>query len=63
MDFSYADVAALCTGGLVGHRQITDAWLLTAASRAGMKLLSFDRGVRQLLATDEERIRLVSAPA
>ena len=62
LDFSFPDVAALCTGGLVGHRQVTDAWLLTAAARAGARLLTFDTGVRQLLASEEERARLVSVP-
>jgi uncharacterized protein len=55
LDFSFADVLACCTGGVVGHRQIADAWLLTAAVRAGMKLLTFDRGVGALLASDAER--------
>ena len=55
LDFAFADVMACCTGGLVGHRQITDAYLLTAAIRAGARLLTFDRGVTQLLATEVER--------
>jgi uncharacterized protein len=55
LDFGFADVLACCTGGVVGHRQVTDAVLLTAAIRAGMKLLTFDRGVGQLLASDAER--------
>jgi len=40
---------------VVGHRQVTDAYLLTAAMRGGMKLLTFDRGVGALLASDAER--------
>lgn len=55
LDFGFSDVLACCTGGVVGHRQVTDAFLLTAAARAGMKLLTFDRGVGQLLASDTER--------
>lgn len=55
LDFDFAAVLACCTGGVVGHRQITDAYLLTAAMRAGMKLLTFDSGVRALLATEAER--------
>ena len=55
LDFPLDDVMRLCTGGVVGHRQVTDAWLLTAAIRAGMKLLTFDSGVAALLATDTER--------
>ncbi len=55
LDFAFADVTACCTGGVVGHRQITDAYLLTAAMRAGMKVLTFDRGLGTLLATPAER--------
>jgi toxin-antitoxin system PIN domain toxin len=55
LDFSFADVVACCTGGLVGHRQITDAYLLTAAMRAGMKLLTFDSGIGALLGSSAER--------
>ena len=34
---------------------MSDAYLLTAAMRAGMKLLTFDSGVGTLLASDAER--------
>ena len=30
-----AEVLARCSGGVVGHRQVSDAYLLTAAMRAG----------------------------
>lgn len=60
MDFGFDDVLACCTAGLHGHRQVTDAWLLTTAIRGGMKLLTFDAGVRQLLATEAERTRHVT---
>ena len=59
LDFNLTDVLACCTGGVVGHRQVTDAYLLTAAVRAGARLLTFDRGISQLLATDAERQRHV----
>jgi uncharacterized protein len=55
LDFDFAEVLARCTGGVVGHRQVTDAYLLSAAMRAGMKLLTFDSGVAALLASDAER--------
>ena len=51
----FSDVLACCTGGVVGHRQVTDAYLLTASMRAGMKLLTLDRGLTTLLATEAER--------
>lgn len=55
LDFGFDDVLARCSGGVVGHRQVTDAYLLTAAMRAGMKLLTFDSGLNSLLASDTER--------
>lgn len=55
LDFGFNEVLACCTGGVVGHRQVTDAYLLTAAIRAGMKLLTFDHGIGALLASDAER--------
>lgn len=55
LDFGFADVLGACNGGILGHRQITDAWLLTAAIRSGMKLVTFDVGIAQLLATAQER--------
>lgn len=60
LDFGFADVWAACTGGILGHRQITDAWLLTAAIRNGMKLLTFDAGVEHLLASAQERNKYVT---
>ena len=60
LDFGFADVWAACTGGILGHRQVTDAWLLTAAIRSGMKLLTFDAGVEQLLANTQERSKHVT---
>ena len=60
LDFGIEEVLGQCTGGVVGHRQLTDAFLLTAAIRAGMKLLTFDTGIRQLLATEAERQRHVA---
>jgi toxin-antitoxin system PIN domain toxin len=55
LDFDFSDVLTCCTGGVVGHRQVTDAYLLTASIRAGMKLLTLDRGLATLLATEAER--------
>lgn len=59
MDFGFEDVLGCCTGGLYGHRQISDAYLLTAASRQSCKLVTFDAGVASLLATDAERRALI----
>lgn len=60
LDFGFADVWAACSGGILGHRQITDAWLLTAAVRNGMKLLTFDAGISHLLASAQERGKYLS---
>ena len=63
LDFGIEAVLGLCTGGLRGHRQITDAWLLTLAMRNQSKLVSFDGGIAQLLATAQERERYLHLPA
>ena len=55
MDFDLRRVQQACTGGLLGHRQITDAWLLTTAIRHDARLVTFDRGIASLLATPAER--------
>lgn len=55
LDFAFDQVLVACTGGILGHRQVTDAWQLTAAVRNGMRLLTFDTGIGQLLATADER--------
>lgn len=54
-DMQIGEVAGLCTGGLVGHRQVTDAYLLALAIKCKCKLVTFDTGLRQLLATEGER--------
>lgn len=57
LDFGFTEVLGACTGGILGHRQITDAWLLTAAIRNGMKLVTFDAGIAQLLANAQQRAK------
>jgi uncharacterized protein len=55
LDIEIAEVIGICTGGLMGHRQLTDAYLLASAMKTSRKLLTFDSGLKQLLATDRER--------
>jgi toxin-antitoxin system PIN domain toxin len=55
LDFGFEQVLGSCTGGLHGHRQVTDAYLLTLAMRNKAKLLTFDGGLPQLLASPQER--------
>ncbi len=62
LDFGFETVVAACTGGLLGHRQVTDGYLLTAAMRHRAKLVTFDRGIGQLLATPAERQRHLVHP-
>jgi uncharacterized protein len=59
MDFGFGQVLGCCTGGVFGHRQITDAYLLATAARHKAKLVTFDKGIRDLLATDMEREQLL----
>jgi len=59
LDFGFEQVLGCCTGGLFGHRQITDAYLLATAARHGARLVTFDSGITQLLATPEEREHLL----
>ena len=60
IDFSIRDVQDTCTGGLFGHRQITDAWLLTTAARSNHSLVTFDQGIASLLASPKERQRYLT---
>ncbi|MEY8878650.1 MAG: TA system VapC family ribonuclease toxin [Leptothrix sp. (in: b-proteobacteria)] len=60
MDFGFEQVLGCCSGGLFGHRQIADAYLLATAAHHGARLVTFDSGIAQLLATDTEREHLLS---
>lgn len=55
LDFGFEEVLGICSGGILGHRQITDAWLLACAVRHQAKLVTFDAGIEQLLAKPAER--------
>jgi uncharacterized protein len=55
VDLQISEVIGICTGGLMGHRQVTDAYLLTLAIKTNFKLVTFDSGIKQLLATERER--------
>ena len=57
LDFGFEDVLTVCSGGIVGHRQITDAWLVAAAVHHDHKLLTWDAGIAQLFAGEAERDR------
>lgn len=57
LNVNLTDLLNHCSGGVVGHRQITDAWLITLANNHGARLVTFDRRMRSLLATDAEHAR------
>lgn len=63
LDFGFEQVLGCCAGGLRGHRQVTDAWLLTLAVRNEVKLVTFDSGISRLLATADECRQHLHAPA
>lgn len=50
-DVSPADPEPGVFGRVVGYRQVTDAHLVTLAHRQGGRLASFDRGLRDLVAS------------
>jgi uncharacterized protein len=55
VDLQISEVIGICTGGLMGHRQVTDGYLLALAIKTNVKLVTFDSGLKQLLATERER--------
>ena len=56
LDMDIASVVGSCSGGLMGHRQVADAYLLALAIKRKSKLATFDSGLAQLLATSRERV-------
>lgn len=58
-DVSPTDPDAAAFSRLVGHRQITDAHLLTLAIRRGGRLATFDRGVLDLASGSPTAVELI----
>ncbi len=58
-DVSPTDVHAPAFGRLVGHRQVTDAHLLTLAQRQGGRLATLDRGLLELAPDDPIAVELI----
>ena len=54
-DITYADAVRSLGGRLVGHKQVTDAYLLGLALHKKGKLATLDRGLAALLATQNEQ--------
>ena len=45
---------------LIGHRQLTDAYLLTLAQHFDGRLATFDSGLAQLIPIESDRARWIS---
>jgi toxin-antitoxin system PIN domain toxin len=59
-DLPPTTAASFASLALVGHRQVTDAYLLALAQHHGGKLATFDQGVADLISTVKERSRHVA---
>jgi toxin-antitoxin system PIN domain toxin len=55
-----AQASTLSSLALVGHRQVTDAYLLALAQHRKGKLATFDGGVAELMQSHKDRSRLVT---
>jgi toxin-antitoxin system PIN domain toxin len=49
-DISVAEEPFIAQYGIIGHRQVTDAYLLALATRRGGRLATFDRAITSLSA-------------
>jgi hypothetical protein len=61
----YAEAAALFNAKILGHRQITDAYLLGLAIHNGGKLATFDKSIVALLPVESpytRSVELIGAP-
>ncbi len=58
-DVSPVDSDATAFERMVGHRQVTDAHLLTLATRRGGSLATFDRGVAELTPGKRALVELI----
>lgn len=52
-------VTEFSSAALVGHRQVTDAYLVALARNRGGRLATFDRGVADLVTDPRERNELI----
>ena len=50
-----ADAKTFTSAAFVGHRQVTDAYLLSLAQHYKGKLATFDDGIAQLIQANKER--------
>ncbi len=59
-DVSPGEVDARAFERLVGHRQVTDAHLLTLARKRGGRLATLDRGLLELAPDDPSAVELIA---
>ena len=59
-DVAPADTAVFASLSLVGHRQVTDAYLLALAQQHKGKLATLDNGVAELIQAHKDRARHVT---
>lgn len=59
-DLAWTERPGVPRDGLVGHRQVTDAYLVGLATKHGGKLATLDRRVPSLFATDAEAAAAVT---
>lgn len=55
-----ADTKVFASVALVGHRQVTDAYLLALAQHHKGKLATFDKGIAELIQSHKERSQHVT---
>jgi predicted nucleic acid-binding protein len=59
-DIAPTTAASFANLALVGHRQVTDAYLLALAKHHAGKLVTFDQGVPDLSGAGKDRLRHVA---
>ena len=57
-DLPLSGMASLSSAALVGHRQVTDAYLLEVARHHHGALATLDGGITELLSPDERKTRI-----
>jgi hypothetical protein len=59
-DLAPAAATTFASLSLVGHAQVTDAYLLALAQRNKGALATFDRGIAELIGAGKDRARFVA---
>ncbi|OGA31262.1 MAG: hypothetical protein A3G80_01995 [Betaproteobacteria bacterium RIFCSPLOWO2_12_FULL_62_13b] len=58
-DFGLSEALRIVSAPILGYRQVTDAYLLATAARHRARLVTFDRGVSELVLDPAARARLI----